>query len=461
MQEDFEYKGKWWPPGSERIWDGILKYYHNKAIILDLEGFFGEDNNYFEILLGEANNGKKITIVNAIKDKSTLYPNTGNETRAFDCGLLLIGEHFNEIDDIKFKKVYLRPTHLTEWMLPPKTFLEDLIQKRPLDKKDKIYSIKEKGINKEIILESLNSKLIFNLELCIFGDCIKTCEFKYKSYLIIESVEPRELTWFLDLNDNLCNFLTLITRHPVYSNFLGADDGKNSIVDIHLIISDPNIAKDISMHNIDIKFSDLDHFQGKSYIELCINKWFEKKKSLKSVYELFHMISYIPVWYEEAYFLTIMQALEALYGHAYEKHKYLEKGKWRPIRDELIKSVPNNLEKDLKENIENKIKYGNEYSLKTKIKILFRNEALNDLIQIYGGFGDDRLKKICDTRDFFIHHGTDYEDKILTKDELSEVNKILNISLKILILTEIGIPEGIIRGLFGRKIMWLKYYYKK
>jgi hypothetical protein len=85
---------------------------------------------------------------------------------------------------------------------------------------------------------------------------------------------------------------------------------------------------------------------------------------------------------------------------------------------------------------------------------------LDELIRIYGDFGADKIKKICDTRDYFTHHGDDYLDKILTDEELGEVDKILNIFLKIPILIEIGVPKGIIRKLFSNKIIWLKYYYK-
>lgn len=459
MHENVEYKGKWKLPGSERNWDGTLKFRHDEAITLDLDGFFGEDDNYFEILLGVTNKGEKITVLNANRIGTTLFPNAGNEIRAFDCELMLIGAHFNRLNEIQFKKVYLNPTYLTEWMLPPKTFLEDLLQKEPGAKKEKIYHIKDKGINKEVILESLKSKLIFNSKLRTFGDWQKTCEFKYVSYLIVEPESPRGLDWFLDLNDNLCNFLTLMTRHPVYSNSLGGEIGENSIVSIYFIISEPKVSKNISWHDIDIKFSDLDQYHGKSYIELCINKWLEKMESLKSVYELFHMISYIPVMYKETYFLTIMQALEAYYGQAYEEHIYLKRDEWKQKRDKLIDSIPKDLDERLKENIANRIKYANSYSLKTKIKILFKDGILAHLIRAYYDFGDDKIKKICDTRDYLTHHGDDYVDKILKKEELDEVNEILNISLRILIFKEIGVPDEIIWDLFSTKIRWLRYHY--
>jgi hypothetical protein len=460
IQEDLEWKGKWRLSGSQKKLEGTLRFNHNEEMILELVGVFDENKTYYEIILGESQNNEKITIVDANMDGLKLFPNSENEIRKFSCNLVLTGTHFNKFSDIKFERVYLTPTYITEWMLPSQTFSE-ILYKPVLESENGeiIYNVKAQKIKCEVKLSSLSSKLIFNLELRHFGDYKVTCEFKYIAYLIIEPEVTRELNWYIDINESLCNFLTLITDYTVHSNRLRGVNGKDN-VNIYFKKYDPTILKDISIYDIDIKFSDLNSFQGKSYLETCINNWFEKEDSLGPIYELFHMITYIPFWYKKTYFLTLMQALEALYEQVHKEHKYLEKVEWKPIRDGLMRAIPDGIEEDLEESIKNKITYGNTYSLKTKMKILFDNKHLINLRGAYGGLGADKIKKICETRDYFTHHIDDYVGKILKESELDEVNEILKLSLTVLILNEIGVPNEIISKILDRKIKWLKYYYK-
>ncbi len=459
IQEDLEWRGKWWLSGSQEM-DGTLRFNHNEEIILELEGVFDEDEIYYEIILGESQNNEKITVVDAKMDGQVIFPNSGNEIRKFSCNLVLIGIHANKFSDIKFEKVYLTPTYITEWMLPSQTFSEILYKPIPESENGEIvYNVKAKKIECVVKLNSLNSKLIFNLDLRHFGDHKVTCEFKYIAYLIIEPEVKKDLNWFLDINKSLCNFLTLITDQTVYSDRLGGVIEKYR-VNIYFKKYEPFMPKNISIYDIDIKFSDLSYFRGNSYLETCINNWFEKEESLGPVYELFHMVTYVPFIYKKTYFLTLMQALEAFYEQVYNEHKYLEKAEWNPIRDGLIRAIPFGLIEDLEESIKNKINYGNTYSLKTKMKILFNDKHLIYLRGAYGGFGADKIKKICDTRDYLTHHIDDYADKILKESELDEVNEILKLSLIVLILNEIGVPNEIINKILGRKIKWLKYYYK-
>jgi|WetSurMetagenome_2_1015567.scaffolds.fasta_scaffold02420_5 hypothetical protein len=458
-QEEIVWRGKWWVSGSQRM-DGTMRFNHNKEIILELDWVFNENEIYYEIILGESQNNEKITVVDAKMDSQVIFPNSGNEIRKFSCNLALIGMHANKFSDIKFEKVYLTPTYITEWMLPSQTFSEILYKPIPkYENGEIIYNVNAKKIEHVVKISPLNSKLIFNLELRHFGDHKVTCEFKYIAYLIIEPDVKKDLNWFLDINTGLCNFLTLITNQTVYSDRMSGVIEKHK-VNIYFKNFEPFIPKNISIYDIDIKFSDLGYFRGNDYLETCINNWFEKEESLGPVYELFHMVKYVPFIYKKTCFLTLMQALEAFYEQKYKEHKYLKKSEWNPIRDGLIRAIPFGLIEDLEESIKNKINYGNTYSLKTKMNRLLNERHLIYIRGAYGGFGEDKIKKICDTRDYLTHHMDDYAEKILKEPELDEVNEILKISLIVLILDEIGVPSEIISKILERKIKWLKYYYK-
>jgi len=168
----YEYRGRWRLPESSQRLEGTLRCNNNDAIMLELEGYFEERQSpYYETILGETIKGEKITVIGANINGSELFPNTGSEIRKYACELILIGEHFNRFNEIKFNKLYLDSTYLTEWMLPTQTFFKDFYANIAESKNDKgrIYKIEEKKIVHEIKLDSIHSKLIFNLDLRLFG----------------------------------------------------------------------------------------------------------------------------------------------------------------------------------------------------------------------------------------------------------------------------------------------------
>jgi hypothetical protein len=247
IQEDLVWRGKWWTSSSKET-DGTLRLCQNDGPILELEGIFDEsDISDYELILGENKNNEKITVLGAKLYDRVILSHSENEIRKYSCSIVLKGMHVDRFDDIKFEKVYLTPTYITEWMLPPRTFSKILYNPMNISKNEElVYSIKAKKVRHVVKLNSLNCKIIFNLELRHFGDYKLTCEFKYIAYLVIETEAKRELNWFLEINNSLCNFFTLITGFAIFSENMGVING-NDKVSIYFKKSEPTLSKNISV----------------------------------------------------------------------------------------------------------------------------------------------------------------------------------------------------------------------
>jgi len=98
--------------------------------------------------------------------------------------------------------------------------------------------------------------------------------------------------------------------------------------------------------------------------------------------------------------------------------------------------------------LENKLKYGNEFSLIKKLNGIFNKyqENLNEFIKNKKIF----IKKVVDTRNYQTHHDEDLKELSASGEELYHLTQKLKILLEICLLTELGFSSVEIKGLFSR-----------
>ena len=77
LDQKLEYKGYWWLPSDpDKRVAGVLTYYPNEKIVLELLGCFGEyslailtGNNQEDIVYGKTAENKEITLINNFRCK--------------------------------------------------------------------------------------------------------------------------------------------------------------------------------------------------------------------------------------------------------------------------------------------------------------------------------------------------------------------------------------------------------
>jgi len=159
----------------------------------------------------------------------------------------------------------------------------------------------------------------------------------------------------------------------------------------------------VSFNKIKSKFSDI------------LNTWFLFYDNYKSSFVLFFESIYLlnKLNLENKY-LNIVHSLES-YHRKNQNHSnsYMEKEKYiSSIYKDLTKYIPVELEDDFKDALKSKLKYGYEYSLRRRIKELFRLN--NDFINNFIINSDILQKEIIETRNYLTH----YDEKTnFVKDE--------------------------------------------
>jgi hypothetical protein len=454
MVDNFEINGYWWLPENDtKKIPGILKFVADKEIELELIGSFyesteqvfkGERSPNFDIILGESK-GRKLTLLWSQEKDTEIVTDTSYIGSSFHCEYIINGIHFLSIDDIKFVQMNVNFT-----------FLEDWISRNPFRREgnDVIRYVKQPS--HEIKIDKINSIISIWSGLSASTD-IKTASMSVHSAFIIRPIgESKGLEWYEDVIDCLANFLTLAISKPVYPRT------KTSLSEGHKIeifSSIPNM-----LHIDDTHFSQMmiPYKDITSYLVKFMNNWFNYSDTLKPVYELFFGTYYAQL-YSHFYFLSLMQAIEAFHRRIYgDKGEYLSDEDYKPIRKHLTSSIPANFPdgsdypSGFREHLKSNIKYGNEYSLRTRLKQLSSIWGSLDPLPGFYENTNDFINNIVFTRNYLTHYEKAAGCRVFEGNDLISINVILKSIFLIILLTHMGIPKldafRIVRRLNGNSL---------
>jgi len=446
--DDFELKGIWWLPDNPDLQvTGTLKFENKNDISLDLLGAFREikalgSGNIFqpEIILGISDNGKICTLFKNIEVQNQLnFP--GIHKSKFRSNYLFIGKHFKNSEEIQFSSLQVNFTNLENW-LAISPFSLDI----PKDIKGE-WKVKHRWPMEFVAkLPELECVIESTHEFKTGGDNITRILWESNAYLKITPNKSKYFDWFWSVIYDLCNFLTLLVDETIYIKRLKAygDDveiapGKitKETVEIFFAQKKYNPKENIHPFEMVIPFPRIS-----KDIERVLSLWFAKSQQLRSVYDLFFGIFYNPNMYLQFQFLSLIQAVESFH-RVTKGGKYLDDTAWKPYREKLANAIPTELESSHRESLKNRIRYGNEYSLRKRISELLESldeEILSRLSPTKKYF----TGIIVDTRNYLTHYDDELKDKALKNADLYWGIQRLKILISILLLKEIGIQETLI-----------------
>jgi hypothetical protein len=453
MIEEFEYKGIWWLPNKhkEQI-SGTLSFTPYEGAILDLIGSFKDikDMNKMlepKIILGISSNGKNITLHKCFETKSNLSV-PGLLTSSFYANVVFVGTHFQKNDDIKFKKLSIHYSYLDDWVNISGFDLQHFSDKKEVVIKYKLPESIQASIGEDY-------KIFIDIRATGPTHSIvqKEASIKQRTYIRIEPSEEKSFDEYLNIMYHIQNFLSLgimESVHPVAiagiteaNKEMIKDRAYHSPVEISYRLSEiPKAPKTLLPSNMLFTFKDIsDRF------EVFLRNWFEKAGLLEPIYDLYFGTLYNPRMYLEHRFLSLIQAIESFHQRIYGG-EYLSDEDYKDVFDALVNAIPSGVKRDFKESLENKLKYGNEFSLRKRLKEIFDKyqEILNEFIENKNAF----IEKVVDTRNYQTHHDEDLKERAASGEALYRLTQKLKILLEICLLTELGFSSEEIKDLFSR-----------
>lgn len=463
MIDKFEYKGIWWLPDKpEKRISGTLRFTPNEGAILELIGSFKgiKDINKMlepEIILGISSNGKKITLHKCSETKSNIsFP--GLLTSSFYANEVFVGAHFQRSEDIKFRELSIRYSYLDEWG----NISGFNIQHH--DKKEVVIKYKQPEPIQASIGEDCKIFIDIQATYSIHSIGQKEAGVKQETYIRIKHSVEKSLDEYWNIMRHIQNFLSLGVTEPVYPlAIIGITEANKQTINdklynppVEIYYHSPEISRaprTLYAHDMLFTFKDIsDRF------EIFLKNWFEKANTLGPVYDLYFGTLYNPRMYLQHQFLSLIQAIEAYHRRKFEG-KYLSDDDYEPIYkkfEEFINKLP--IESSFKEALKSKLKYGNEYSLRKRLK---------DLLEKYKGVVDDFIEnkdafinRVVDTRNYLTHYDENLREKAVDGEQLYCVTQQLKIVIVICLLSELGFNFEEIKNLLARNRRY-KYVFNR
>jgi len=461
MIKEFEYDGIWWLPDNPRKQvSGTLRFTPDAGAVLDLIGSFKDikDMNKTldpEVILGVSSNGKNITLHKCFENKLSLSI-PGLLTSSFYANLVFIGAHFQDLKYIKFKSISVHYLYLDEWVNISGFDIKPLRKEKEVIIKYKQPEPFQANINDEFKV-LINFKSIWPT----LSSVQKEATIKQKAEIKIETFEEKSFEYYRKIMYHIRNFLSLGIMEPVYplttegitevNKVVTNDKIYNTPVEIYYRLPNiPKAPKTLLSFEMLFTFEDISE-----KFENVLKNWFEKAEMLKPVYDLYFGTLYNPRMYLQHEFLSMIRAVEAYHRLKFEG-KYLSDEDYEPIQ-ERFKDIINKLsvEASFKEALKSKLKYGNEYSLRKRLKDLF--VAYQEITQNFIKDEDNFINRVIDTRNYLTHYDKKLRSIADGKD-LYCITQKLKIILQTCLLYELGFDRKEIKSIFLRNRRYRDYF---
>lgn len=450
MDRKFKWVGYWWLPGSDKKLHGTLRFTSEKEAILEVDGSFvnisqalqGEMLNP-DIILGFSRDGKKITLCRCFqKNFQMSFP--GSAFSSFLVEKVFIGDHFQKVEDIKFKKLSVRYSYLDEWVG---------ISGFNIDEKVKEVVVKYRIPDPIQVDISRDCRVMisFRREGPTWGRVLREICIRERAEIDVEFSRERTFDECLKVIGCIQRFLSLGIGEPVRPLYVIGQTKKQmeeKIPRTEIFYRDiVKVSKRSDPQRMLFTFNDI-----KDNFEFLLKRWFEKEKSLRDIYDLYFAELYNPHLYIENSFLNFVQALETYHRRVYRgKDKYIDDDEYNEVREKLIGAIPENVDKDLKNRLKDYLEFGNEFSLRRRLNDLFDKyqKILKSFIEENK---KDFIQKVVVTRNYYVHYDEKNKRNIARGKTLYQLTEKLKIWLITCILSELGFTQEKIKKMLEKHI---------
>ena len=169
----------------------------------------------------------------------------------------------------------------------------------------------------------------------------------------------------------------------------------------------------------------------------CLAVWISKGEKLWTVYDHYSRSYYKRGLDLTTEFLDLARALEVYHRSIYGG-EYLSEQEYEAVKTKLIDSIPSDVKKSHRESLVGTLKYGYQYSLRTRLKRMFsevlskQNDDVMKLFDVPNKF----IHRLVETRNYFTHRDGDPNADVLNDDELYDFNRKMRRLLQICFLKE-------------------------
>jgi hypothetical protein len=449
MIEEFEYKGKWWLPNEpdEKI-SGTIRFSPSDGALLELMGRFGDIKNFFEgldieIVLGVSTDGKKITLYDCLETKKSIGSEASGTSSIF-AHKIFVGAHFAKKEDIKFRSMSVRYSHLDDWVGISGFKIEESFKNREVTVEYKLPEPMVARISNDYNI-SIDFRGIYPAREIVQ----KEVTIRQKTYIKIES--PLEKSWneYVFVMAKVRNFLSLLIGQP--TELLAIEGkteankeiigGKTYYSPVEIFYYTGKSATKIRRKLIpqEMLFT-LQHVSRR--FEDVLKQWFDNAEFLEPVFNLYFGTLYNRDMYAEQRFLSLVMALESYHRKVINNRELPEEE-----HEKRIDTILSSASEGHKRWLSKKLEYSNEPNLRNRLK-----EILDDCRGSITFIKDKKsfVDKVVTTRNYNVHFDLNLKERAAKGLELYHLIEKLQVLVEISLLKKSGFTLEDIKESFSR-----------
>jgi len=178
-------------------------------------------------------------------------------------------------------------------------------------------------------------------------------------------------------------------------------------------------------------------------LSVLVNNWYSVFDSVRMPSILAQSTLGSDDLWEHVKYLAYMQILEGLHRALYPG-KYMDEEEYNDVFIELCRAIPARVESNHRDALKQRLRYGNQVSLKKRINELAGRLSLELRNSIIGGDGNIQ-QRWMDTRNYYTHWDEDLRGNILDDEHMYYVNVRLELLVRAVIMDLMGIPQSSIQ----------------
>jgi len=191
-------------------------------------------------------------------------------------------------------------------------------------------------------------------------------------------------------------------------------------------------------------------------IKQYFRKWFDIEENLESVVQLFFGVVRDRNLNLYRTFSSLMQSLEVYHRTKFPEKVQFEKTEYEELKQSIQDFVP----LKYKDWVPKALEYSNEIFLRARIEDLIKTNSVIAKFFRNRDEVDSFIFKVTQTRHYTTHYNPQLKEQAVRGQKLFEINKRLDIIMRIYLLSELGFDETQIES-FLKSIMRYNELFKK
>jgi hypothetical protein len=431
-----EYYGQWWlPEKPENKVSGKLNFECGKSPTLSLDGIFGNvyETNFYDIILGDSL-GVEITLVSCFPSGASILRRNFREYKKseYHVSFLCTGFHFAKRQEITFRKISAKYSHLRDWLGPSIFSFSD---HKDVDQEHIVRIKKPSG--KEVVLDGIKLRM---------GGSVDQSYGLYHDSSIRSASVQIEATGEMHLDSlflilfHIRNFISLATGERVsVLTLTGEKTDPKPYGGIEIFsrqtLGEKGSEDRFAFNPVPIAYKEVSE-QLSSYIE----NWFKMIRRIEPAYQLFFGNLYRNE-YPVNEFLGYVQAIEAYHCRTFE-NTIIDPSLFAKSKAHFLRIVDEFL-MEYASDFKTKIEYMNTRSLRSRLRELLNKYSY--LSEMIAENPESFIGQVVDTRNYYTHYDPKSEAKVTDTDRIFFLKDSLRLLLTAIFLDEIGFNEAQIK----------------